>query len=494
MVRHDLVVALRRIGRQRLYSALGVAVLTLGIACFLAAYIFVSYLRSYDSNFANADRAYVVAQSMRPRAGEARPFLANSAYPLADYLRAEFSDFDAVARYAVRQLTVGAGSDRSERRIGYAEPAFTEVFDFTALAGDVRRALTDPRSALITADTARNLFGTIDAVGKTVTVYGPQTVDLTIRAVIAEIPSSSHLSHDSLFALGFQLLVSWDVFELLDKSNFYSSWGNTPVNTYVLLPADGTITVGELDRRLALVAERNAPQGNFFSFALRARPIGEIATSAIQAAFQGVNGNAWRIDVLEGLLLFAAAILAIACLNFVNLATAQSSGRTLDIGTRKALGATASQIVRQDLLQTASLVAAAIVIAMLTLAPIARVFSGPYGIALTIPWLEPRLWLALAGLLVCVTIVAGLYPAIVLARVRPAAALRSGAARRGRGASNRSRRGAVRDREPARRAADRGPRAKRESARRRIGPLHRSVRRDVHEHAVHGAEAGRTRG
>jgi putative ABC transport system permease protein len=430
MLRHDLAVATRRIAAERLYSALGVVVLTLGIACFLAAYVFVSYIHSYDHNFAKVDRTYVVAQSLRPRTGDAGPFFSNSAYPLADYLRAEFTDFDAVARYAVRMLPIGVGPDRSDRRIGYAEAAFKDIFDFTQIAGDIH-ALSEPRSALITESTARNMFGTIDVVGKTVTLYAAQNVDITVRAVIADISRSSHLSYDSLYSIGFQLLVSWDVFEQVEKNTFYSSWGNTPVFTYVLLPADGKVPVAELDRRLASVAERNVPPGQAFSFALRSRAVDEISTSNMQAAFQGSNGTPWQIDIFEALLIFAGTILAIACMNFVNLATAQSSGRTLEIGMRKAFGATARQIVKQDLFQTAMLVSAAIALALLALVPISHVLSGPYRIALAVPWLAPRLWLALAALCVAVTLAAGLYPALVLARVRPAAALRGGATRMG---------------------------------------------------------------
>jgi putative ABC transport system permease protein len=428
MLRHDLAIALRRIARQRLHVALSVTVLTLGIACFLAAFVFVSYLRSYDGNFANVSRTYLISQSVQPRAGNATPFLNNSAYPLADHLRADFEDLAAVARYCLHQVYVVAGTDTSQRRVSYAEPAFLEIFDFVPLAGDLRSALTEPRSVVLTEDTARTLFGAAGAVGKTLTINGKQAVDVTVRAVIAELPKSSHLARDNLFAMGFEILASWDLFDLLERMPYFDSWGNMPLTTYVLTPSDGSIPVAELDRRLALVAERStAPPAQGFKVALRARPIPQVATTQMQNAFQGFSGTAWGVDIFDTLLSFAAAILAIACVNFVNLATAQSSGRTLDIGTRKALGATAAQIVRQDLLQTALTVAAAIVLALAALAPLTHAATGPYRLALAVPWGEPRLWVFLAAVLVGVTIAAGAYPALVLARIRPVAALRIGA-------------------------------------------------------------------
>jgi len=427
MLRHDLAIAVRRIASRPSYSTLCAAVLALGILCFLAAYVFVSYLRSYDHNFANHARTYVISQSVQTAARQTPLFMNYSALPLADHLRADFPDLTAVARYSLRLMPVGVGPEATQRRVGYAEPAFFEIFDFTPIAGDLRGALSEPRSVVLTKDTAQSLFGTTQAVGKTLTLNGREGVEVTVRAVVAELPRTSHLARRGLFTMGPDLLVSWDLFDRLEKGQYYESWGNSTVSTYVLTPADGSVSRAELDRRLASLAERNAPapaQG--YTFALLARPTTEIATTQMQQAFQGYSGNtALRIDIFAALLVFAGTILVIACLNFVNLATAESSGRTLAIGTRKALGATSAQIARQDLLQTALVVAAAIVIALVALVPIGRALAAPYALALAVPWTASRLWAFLAALLMGVTLAAGLYPALLLARVRPAAALRA---------------------------------------------------------------------
>jgi putative ABC transport system permease protein len=425
MLRHDFAVALKRLMRERLHSALGIVVLSLGIACFLTAYVFISYVLSFDRNFANVDRTYLVAQGVG-RGDQNYRFFFNSAYPLADDLRTQFPDLDAVARAAPRPLIVTVDGERSERFVSYAEAPFTDIFDFVVLAGSTRGALAEPRSAVLTEDTARSLFGTIDAVGKTFAIGDKEPVDLTVRAVVAELPRSSHLARGTMYAMGFEMLVSWDVFELLEKNQSYSSWGNSPVMTYVLLPASGAVSAAELDRRLALVAERNTPPEKFFTVRLKSRPITEFTPTALQGQFEGYSGNAWRIDVFQALLIFSGVILAIACMNFVNLATAQSMARTLEIGTRKAIGASATQIVRQELIHTALLVTISIVAALAAMIPLRFLISGAYAVALTIPWLAPRLWIALAGLAAGVTILAGLYPALALSGVRPMTALRGG--------------------------------------------------------------------
>jgi putative ABC transport system permease protein len=433
MMWHDLVIAVRRIARQPAHAALSAGVLALGIVCLLAAYVFVSYLRSYDRSFANHARTYVIAQSTRSRAGGSVPFMNQSALVLADHLRADFPDLPSVARYAFRSfMPIGPGPDATPRLVSYAEPEFLAIFDLTPVAGEVRSALSEPRSVVLTKDAADSLFGTTDVVGKTLTLHGREAVDATVRAVVAELPRTSHLARRGLFTLGFEVLASWDLFDLLDKTTYANSdsWGYTAVLTYVLTPPDGSISRLELDRRLAALAERNAPQG--YTFALLARPISEITTSQLQQAFEGYSAAApWRVDIFALLMFLAGAILVIACLNFVNLATAQPTGRAIDIGTRKALGATSVQIVRQDLMQTALVVAAAIAMSLSALVPIRRAFEAPYGLALEIPWTQPRIWAFLATLLVGVTLAAGLYPAFVLARMRAAGALRPGTASKG---------------------------------------------------------------
>src|SRR5690606_22536481 len=122
----------------------------------------------------------------------------------------------------------------SYRRIAYAEPEFAEIFRFDALAGDPGTALATPRSAIVTEETAERLFGTADAVGRTFEVTEQSSVDVTVAAVIAELPRASHLSRRAMTSRGFELLLSWDVFETAAMTEFLDSWGNLPVLTYAL--------------------------------------------------------------------------------------------------------------------------------------------------------------------------------------------------------------------------------------------------------------------
>jgi putative ABC transport system permease protein len=433
MLRHDLMVALRRIARQRFYSALSVLALAFGLVCFIATYLFVSHVRGYDTHFANADRTYVIAESVHVRStGLDVPFETNSALPLGEQLRIDVPELEAVARRHPTFVPVTFDGPPVLRAISYVEPQFFEIFDFVTLAGDLRGA-EQPRSAVLSRRTARQIFGDAPAAGRTITLNGRQPVEVTVAAVIEDLPAASHLTGGSLFANGFDLLASWDVFELIGKTPFIDSWGSLSVVTYAMLPRDGSLTAARLNDRLPGIVERQVPPefSAQVAIAFQARPVSSIAATVLQRRLEGYNAIPWRIDALGTLLLCAAAILTIACLNFVNLATAQSSSRALEIGTRKAIGAAVARVIRQELLQTAVLVAAAIAIALAAIPQAAKLLTDQWLVAFTLPWREPRFFVFLAALLAGVTLAAGSYPALAVARIRPIAALRLGAARAG---------------------------------------------------------------
>jgi putative ABC transport system permease protein len=427
MLKHDLTLALRRLLQQRFHTAVGVAVLTLGLVCFLAANLFVSYVRNYDRHWPNADRTYIVAERMSPAGFGSSPlFATTSDGPIAEHLRLDAPELAAVARAYAAPRVVSAGEQRVPFMVGYVEAQFTEIFELAPLAGDIGEALATPRSVVLTRRAAERLFGTVDVAGRSVALaVQQQPVDVTIKAVVADFPSQSHLNQVGLFSGGFDVLVSWDVLEAFERPNL--PWGANVVKTYALLPTDGSLTVDELDRRLSRIAAERVPEDyKFLNVELEARSVSDFGAMTLQRQFQGFWGRSVWVDILAALRTAAAVILALACLNFVNLAIAQSSVRVLDIGTRKVLGATTLQIVRQDLLQSSLVVLLALALAIATIVPLGQAFAAPWSLSLELPWNDPRFFTLLGATLLGVTFAAGLYPAILLSRVRRAAALRLG--------------------------------------------------------------------
>jgi putative ABC transport system permease protein len=425
MLTHDLTMAMRRLLQQRFHTAVGVAVLTLGLLCFVAANLFVNYVRSYDTHWSNSERIYIVAERTRSNGFALMPsFMTSTDAPVAEHLRTDVPELAGVARRVVGQRLVSFGDRRMPLLAAYVEPQFGEIFDIDVLAGDAR-AIANPRSALITERGAGRLFGTTEAVGRTITIAGQQPIDVTIAGVVAELPDQSHMKFGGLFATGFDLLVSWDALEPLPVMG----WGGRAVTTYVLLPQDGTLSVDELDRRLAKIAADRVPtEMSFLNISLETRPVSAVAQMTAQIQFQGFYGGEEWIDILAALRFAAAVILAIACVNLMNLAFAQATSRAADIATRKVLGATTRQILGQDLLQTSFIVLLALVLALAAIGLLGRLVAGQWSPALDLPWTEPRFSVFLGGTLCTVTVAAGLYPAFVLSRAGRASAMHLGAA------------------------------------------------------------------
>ncbi len=429
MLEHDLMISFRRFARQRLHSAIGVAVLALGLVCFIATHLFVSYVRNYDRHWPNADKIYVVAERMRASAFGLTPiFDSGSDAPIAEHLKLDAPELEAVARMLRAVRLVSLDDRTAPLMVGYADAEFTDIFELTPLAGDVSGALGTPRSMIVTQRAAERLFGSADAAGRTLRFAGETPVDVTVRAVVAEPPSQSHFNMRGLLDLGVEAFVSWDVQETIESPSAMR-WGGSAVRTYALLPADGSLTARELDRRLGRIAAERVPDDyDFLNIELESRHVSNIAAMALQRRFQGYWGTGVWIDVLAALRVSAAALLALACLNFVNLAIAQASSRTVDVGTRKVLGATTLQIVRQDLLQSTLMVFVALLIALAAIVPLGGLLVDPWSLSLELPWREPRFFVFLGATLAGVALAAGLYPALVLSRARRAVALRLGPA------------------------------------------------------------------
>lgn len=437
MLRHYLRFAVHGLARQKLYSILAIAVLTLGLTCFIGAAVFVLYLDSYDSQFRGSKRLQVVYE------GIVRPLTGFSGLgpgadsQLAEQLALVAPELETIARRALagNSVTVEGGQPRPAI-VSFADPAWAELFEREAVAGDPpAEVLAQPRGAIVTEEAARQLFGSEPALGKTFTisdVFG--SVEVTVGSVVKPIQPPSHLAGvDPVTGrAGFEIAASWGALEEMAAAfgrgwNLYS-W----VTTYALLPADGSLTRTELNRRLRLLGERlskDPAAGGTVSF--EARPVSRVVKDGIQSQLRGSSNAQLPVPFTTILLGFAGLVLGIACLNFVNLATARSASRAREIGVRKSLGARGGEVLRQDLVETAVSVALSIVLALAVLALADRFVEQRWQATLALPWGQPAFWLLLGALLAAVTALAGVYPAAVLARIRPLTALRLGFARAG---------------------------------------------------------------
>jgi putative ABC transport system permease protein len=441
MLTHYLAVALRKGLRQPVATLAGLGTLALGLASFVAAYAVADFWDSADSRSTNANRTLVATAQFRPREGTFDSGVRPLTNPwLAQYLQADFPRIEAVARAALLadDSPVRADERTARMRVVGADAAFLDIFDLPFVAGDPRGALREPGSVVLTAAAAQLLYGTEAAVGRTVAV--DNAVEGTVTGVLGEIPEPSHMGKSPGAPLAFDMLVSQDLLWRAGARRFGGdvlagpeNWTNDFVTTYILLPSDGSLTRASLRRQLPDFVSRHAPAAELaaFDLTLDVVPVSRLLSLAVSRT---LFPRQTELSVSVIALLLGALVLAVACANFVNLAVARAATRAREVGVRKAIGATARQVAAQHLVEVALLAAVALAVALAVLCAIAPKLDAALGVQIRAVVVGPAPWLALLALLATVTVAAGAYPAFLLARSAPMAALRLG---RSRGGSSR---------------------------------------------------------
>jgi putative ABC transport system permease protein len=429
MLSHYLTIGWRGLVRDRFHTIVSVAGLALGFVSFVGAYVFADYVASGDRKFPHSERILAVFQRTSVESMDlALPMWSSTSTLLADALRSDFPELEAIARSNQRELVVTAGSEHSYRRVRYAEPDFLRIFELPFVAGNAA-ALTHSRDAVLTAESATALFGSTDVLGKIIRVDGN---DVPVSAVMGPIPPPSHLGH-SVGNEGFEALIVTRVPEDIEGSSERQppeefKWVFTnQVNTYALLPADGSLSASAINARLPALAARHvhAPTAKI---SFEAKPVQALTTEAANDILL-LLGN---FSMTGLLLLLGGLVLATSCLNFVNLAVARSATRAGEIGLRKTLGAGRGQVIVQHLCESTLVAIAAAIIAVAGLEIALPVVNRWLDLALSPPHAAAlQVWLFLAAVAVSVGLAAGAYPALVLAGVKPIAALRAGTARAG---------------------------------------------------------------
>jgi putative ABC transport system permease protein len=429
---HYIRAALTNLHRNKVAALINVVGLTLGATCFVLVLVAAEYFSNVGSDFGNFARIYLVQQrNVAPGEDTAAPFSPSASLDLAKYIRVEAPEVEAVARKTGRQpaeITIG---DRYLRMpISFADPDFLRIFDFPFIRGDATNALAGPNSAVIVDSVAETIFGSRDAVGEVFTI--DQRFDVIVTGVVERQDSVSNTS--------FEVLVNMAVRDAMQRTGSTSistgmdrdDWTNLDLNaaTFALLPSDSSFSPDELDRRLQTLADRIVPPGRE-TVSFRVRPLASYSEDMLAAGFgflgivPGVSG--FRLLLLPGIL-----ILAMACLTYINLATAIASTRAKEVGLRKVLGAGTAQITQQHLLEALVAVLVSLALAFLLSALSINAINNLWNLGIRIAILtELSIWPFIALIVLATTLAAGAYPAFVMSRFRAVDALQKGRKRLG---------------------------------------------------------------
>lgn len=419
MLRNYFATALRNLVQNRLHSAINIGGLALGLAACLLILLFVRDELSYEDWLPDAERVARVEAVFRVP-GREPISSASSPGPLKGALEKDFSsDIERVVRIHERQTPVRAGERLFADRISYVDPGFFQVFDLPMAQGERDSALQGNTRLLMSQRMAAKYFGDASPLGKVVTI--DNEIDYTVVGVFEDLPSNTHLELD--------LIVLFDTRRYADKPWIADNW--TSANTLVYAQFRSREAIDRVQEELPAFTDRNVVvdipgfedtrMSSLVTFEFM--PVPDIHLYSDRMVESEPGGDIGSVLAFSAI---ALLILLVACINFVNLATARSMKRAREVAMRKVVGATRSQLVAQHLGEAVLTATVALVLAV----ALVELAIGPYSAflnkELSLDFAGDPILLAIAAALVAVVgLLGGLYPAIYLSRFRPARVLKA---------------------------------------------------------------------
>ncbi len=417
MLRNYLKIAFRTLSRNKLYTTLNVAGLTFGITCFLLIGLYLFDELTFDQQHRQANRIYRAIQHRQTPTEEVT--VAASSYKIAEEAKKRIGEIENTARIiriGRANVTNPENKNTFHETVAFGNSGVLEVFDFKAFDGDTKSGLSQPNSIIIVEDLAKQLFNTTQVVGKTVNLEFLPNTPLKITAVLKNHPRNS--------SFDFNLIVSEATLSTDDEfADWISDWASQNFTTFFLLKdqADPTLTTQKINDLLK--ANANLEPGHSISYALQ--PLADMHLHSENIVDGARNSNVEAVS--QGSLLYvkifavvALFVLLIACINYMNLATAKASSRAKEIGIRKANGAFQSHLIYQFLIESLIVTAFSFALALVMvnlLLPSFNTFTNKdlsLGIAS-----DYRIWLFTLLAMLVTGLVSGSYPAFLLSRFSP---------------------------------------------------------------------------
>lgn len=417
MFKNYLLVALRSFQKQKVYTLVNLCGLTIALTVAILAIFFIHHELSYDRWVPNHTNIYKVYRQYEKGSGDSA-----TPNPLASTLPEEFPEVLQATRLTEGSEVLIEAEEKSlyADRIFVTDSSMLSVLSLPLQAGDPATALTKPFSVLLSNEFAQKLFGDEDPIGKSLRVIGQ--FDVQVTAVLAAT-GNTHLQADAIM----------NIPGVFDSPN----WTNHSAATYVSLHPETDIPA--LEEKLTqglnqhMQAEINRLKLNFDrlpDWRLQALTEVHLSANEVEGPIQG-TGNKTSLYILA---IVALVILAIASINYMNLATAQATSRAREVGVRKVSGATHPQLLLQFMAEALVQALVALPLAILLADLVLPAFESIVSRDLVLSW---SLWKSIGGyllLLVCIVgLLAGSYPAFFLSAYRPTDVLKGQWLRKDRG-------------------------------------------------------------
>ncbi len=411
---HSLLTASRSLRRNRLHAVINVAGLSVGLAACLLIFLVIRYEMSFDRFHSKGDRVFRLVRE--GHGGNDKDYRTGVPFPVAATLRANYPQLDAVAAIMgdnnVQVLVKDAGGNTvkkfKQNNVYVAEPEFFKIFDFRVLQGNPATVLAEPNSVMLSKATATLYFGDWQkAIGSTLRFYG---ADMKVNGIIADVPENSDFPLEIVFS-----------YSTLRKRLRPDDWGSIADANYCFVLLREGVTPAAFSPALSGFTRKFITPVND-SYELMMQPLKEIH---FDDRLGNYRSRTFSHEMITAMAVIAVFLLLIACVNFINLATAQAVLRSKEVGVRKVLGSRKVDLLWQFLAEAALVTSIALVLSVLVALFALPWLSQVLGTHLpTDFWRQPVILSFLLLLLPVVTLLAGGYPAFVLSRFDPVTAFR----------------------------------------------------------------------
>jgi len=418
MLKNYLKIAARNLRKHQGYAFINIFGLVVGMTCCLLIMLYVQHELSYDRFHQNAHRIFRIAW-MTGNSQTRTP------HPMAQTMAKDFAEVESAVSLSPiwgpgltrPQFSIRYGDKRFEETdVLSADSTFFEVFSFPLLKGDPKTALRSPTSLVLTERMAKKYFGAEEPLGKVLTVNN--SVDLKVTGVMQNVPAASHVH--------FDFLISYVLLKIRETGSYYT-WDDFGHYNYIKLAP--TADPKSLEAKIPdwFLAYNTWPADDIAELksgqvAFRLQPLTDIHLRSHLKWELEPNSDIAYVYLFSAIAIF---VLFIACINFMNLATARSATRAKEVGVRKVLGAFRRQLIGQFLGESILLSMTALLLSLAAVELLLPFFNSLSGAKLAVNYRDnPWLILGIGGMALLVGIISGSYPAFFLSALQPVQTLK----------------------------------------------------------------------
>jgi putative ABC transport system permease protein len=412
MLQNYIKIAWRNLWKNKVFSAINIIGLAIGMAACILIILFVTYENSFDGihkkNIYRLDEVQKFPGMVAPQN------VALSMFPMGPTLKKEYPQIRNFVRVRPNQKVPLTYRNKKivMPQMLWADSTFLDLFDFKLVKGDPKTILRDPNSVVLTEESAANFFGKEDPIGKTLVRYDSDTISFKVTGILENTPKNSHLQFDGLFS-----------FNSFVKADAMNNWGGNWLVTYLELAQNTDIAA--LEKKFPTFLKSHMNGDNWKYYVLFLQPLNEVHDNSMAITHDYINFQKFDKNYTYIFSVIAIIVLLIACINFMNLSTAKSAGRAKEVGIRKSVGAERPQLAAQFIGESILLSFIALLFAVL----LVKLFL-PFVVELSQRQLDltlftnPLILLLFVAFAILIGVVSGTYPAFFLSSYQPTKVLK----------------------------------------------------------------------